>query len=40
MNDHAGDDDLEITLVAGEWTATVAPFGASLRGATFRGEPS
>lgn len=32
-------DDVEITLSAGEWTATVAPFGASLRGAAWRGAP-
>jgi len=32
-------DDPEITLAAGEWTATVAPLGASLRGATWRNAP-
>lgn len=37
MNDNS--DDPEITLRAGEWTTTVAPLGAALRGATWRGEP-
>ncbi len=32
-------DDPEITLTAGDWTATVAPFGASLRGARWRNAP-
>jgi len=32
-------EDPEFTLVAGDWTTTVAPYGASLRGAAWRGEP-
>lgn len=35
----SNDNDPEIVLRAGEWTTTVAPYGASLRGATWRGEP-